>query len=173
MTVKVMTPSSEQLQKWINSFILKDPASVKRVLIQGTLELADRARVYPTAGPWNSYPGTKGNGVWYERGVGTRYARKGAAIGGKPFFKGFGAGKPSEQLQKNWNTEIQTKDAYSASVYTEVTYAPYLFDPEQRVSWAALHGWQDVDQIAEDYTPRFEEIVLAEIDSQIAKGPEK
>jgi hypothetical protein len=119
--------------------------------------------VYPPEGPWNYAPGVSKFG-WYQRNFGPRRLRKDGTIWGK---------NTSKELQKSWRTEIQVKDAYSASVYTEVSYAPYLFDPEQRVSWAALHGWQTVDQIAEDYTPRFEEIVLAEIDSQIAKGPEK
>jgi hypothetical protein len=155
----VIKPDIEKIRKWINE-VINDPNSRRRILIRGTLELADRARAYPPEGIWNRAPGTKGNNVWYQRQFGTRYMRKNGTFGGK---------NTSQKLQKNWFTEIQKEDEFSASVYTEVTYAPYLYDPAQRVGWAASHGWQTVDEIADNYAPRFVEIVSDEIDAQIAK----
>lgn len=150
-------PDFAQVRKWLES-VINDPDTRRRVLIRASLELTDRARAYPPAGPWNSAPGINGRG-WYQRQFGPRWLRRDGTTGGR---------NTSERLQKNWRTEI-SNDVYSASVYTPVSYAPFLYDPAQRASWAAAHGWATIDQIANDYTPRFLELVGDEIDKQIAK----
>lgn len=153
----VITPSFEEIMTKLKK-IIDDPRARRRVLIRAVLELKDLAAGYPVAGPWNSDPGTKGNHRWYQRGVGSRYLRKDGTFGGT---------NNSQQLQKNWFTEVQRKDDFSASAFTPVTYAPFLLDPDQRVSWAGIHGWQTLDDIERDYTPRFEQLILKEIDEQI------
>lgn len=164
MTVTAsMTPSAEQIKRWLES-VVDDPRARRRVLIRGSLELKDRYIVYPKAGKWNSAPGTKGNNVWYQRKFGTRYLRKDGTFGGR---------NTSENLQVSWQHSISADD-YKASVFTDVSYAPYLYAPltapkPHQVYWAALHGWQDVDEIAENYAPRFVEIVSDEIDAQLRK----
>jgi hypothetical protein len=162
MTQAAMTPNADKIRKWLEA-VIDDPASRRRVLIRGSLELKDRYIVYPKEGPWNRYPGAKprtdGKAIWYQRKFGPRYMRKDGTTGGR---------NTSQNLQVSWNYEIGADD-YSSSVFTPVTYAPYLFDPEKRVGWAAAHGWQDVNEIAENYAPRFVQIVEDEIDNQIAK----
>jgi hypothetical protein len=162
MAKVTMNPPVERIRKWLEK--IASPEAKRRILTQGTLELADRARAYPSEGPWNRNPGTRGKGIWYERQFGTRWMRKGGSIGGKPYFQGLGGRNTSEMLQKNWFTEVR---ADVGSVFTGVSYAPLLFDPAQRVSWAAGHGWKTVDEIADGYAPRFVEITLAEIDRRI------
>ena len=161
-----LDPQIDRIKKWLES-VVNNPEMRKKLLILGTLELADRARVYPEKGLWNYEPGTNGYS-WYERGKGTRWRRKGGSRGGKPYFSGYGGTNTSEKLQNNWKTEIDPT-AYSASVYTNVSYAPYLFDPFQRVSWAEAHGWKDIDEIANDYAPRFEKLTLEYIDDELEK----
>ena len=164
MTVEtVMSPNAEQIKKWLES-VVDDPESRRRVLLKGSLELKDRYIVYPAAGRWNSAPGTKGNNVWYQRKFGPRYLRKDGTTGGR---------NTSENLQISWKSQLAA-DAYSVSTFTDVSYAPYLYIPKSipkphQVYWAAGHGWQDVDEIAEKYAPRLLEIVGEEIDRQAAK----
>jgi hypothetical protein len=140
--------------------VVNNPEGRKRLLLRAVLELKDLAAGYPVEGAWNRDPGTKGNHVWYQRQFGTRYKRKDGSTGGR---------NTSQRLQKSWQTEVQRRDDFSASAFTDVTYAPYLLDPERRVSWAAGHGWQDLDTIQEQYTPRFEQLALDEVDDQIDK----
>jgi hypothetical protein len=154
----VMTPNAAQIKKWLES-VVDDPQARRRVLLRGSLELKDRYIVYPTAGKWNSAPGTKGNNKWYQRKFGSRYLRKDGTTGGR---------NTSQNLQTSWQSQLAADD-YFISTFTAVTYAPYLYDPAQRVGWAAGHGWQDVNEIAENYAPRLVEIVGEEIDKQIAK----
>jgi hypothetical protein len=142
-------PLTEQFQKIVDAIL--DPEKRRKIIIRAAAELHDIASGYPVEGAWNKAPGTKGNGVWYQRNFGTRYTRKDGTTGGR---------NTSQQLQKNWHIERQGE---SASVWTAVTYAPFLLDANRRVSWAAGHGWLTTDQIAEDYMPRLEEIVIDEI----------
>lgn len=141
--------------------VIDDPQSRRRVLLRAVLELKDRAAAYPVSGAWNSAPGTRGDNRWYQRGYGSRWLRNDGTYGGQ---------NTSQRLQQSWQTEVQRTDEFTASAFTDVTYAPYLLDEEKpRVRWAASHGWQSLDEIERDYTPRFEKIALDEIDSQIDK----
>ena len=138
---------------------VQDAPLRRRILIRGTLELADRARAYPPAGPWNSAPGTKGNNRWYQRLYGSRYMRKDGSIGGR---------NSSQQLQKNWHTQVSSaEETFTGHVFTDVTYAPYLLDPSRRVSWAAGHGWKTTTEIADGYKDRFIDMALEEIDKAL------
>lgn len=159
MSTVTMTPSAERLRKWIGKIAL-GPEMRERILARSTvdlrsqLEIGDRLGAYPQAGPWNSAPGTRGDDRWYQRKFGPRYYRKDKSFGGR---------NTSQNLQESWR--IEKRDA-SASVYTEVTYAPLLLDAQQRVSWAAGHDWATTDEIVTAYEPRFEQIVMEEIDRQ-------
>jgi len=157
-TLKIV-PNIKEIVSRIKA-VIDDPASRRRVLMRAVLELKDLAAAYPVEGAWNRAPGTKGNNVWYQRQYGTRYKRKDGTIGGR---------NTSQRLQKNWFTEVQRKDKFTASAFTNVTYAPFLLDMDRRVHWAAGHGWQSLDEIETDYMPRFEKIVLDEIDKQVEK----
>jgi len=156
----VIEPSLKEIMARVKK-VIDDPASRRRVLLRAVLELKDLAAAYPVAGRWNSAPGTKGDNRWYQRGFGSRWLRKDGTFGGS---------NTSQRLQQSWNTEVQRQDEFTASAFTDVTYAPYLLDEEKpRVNWAQSHGWQSLDEIQEDYAPRFERAVLDEVDDQINK----
>ena len=156
----VIEPSLKEIMARVKK-VIDDPASRRRVLLRAVLELKDLAAAYPVAGRWNSAPGTKGDDRWYQRGYGSRWLRKDGTFGGS---------NTSQRLQQSWNTEVQRQDEFTASAFTDVTYAPYLLDEEKpRVNWAQSHGWQSLDEIQEDYAPRFERAVLDEVDDQINK----
>ena len=156
----VIEPSLKEIMARVKK-VIDDPASRRRVLLRAVLELKDLAAGYPVAGAWNSAPGTRGDNRWYQRGFGSRWLRKDGTFGGT---------NTSQRLQQSWQTEVQRTDEFTASAFTDVTYAPFLLDEDKpRVNWAASHGWQSLDQIQEDYTPRFEKAVLDEVDDQINK----
>ena len=156
----VIEPSLKEIMARVKK-VIDDPAARRRVLLRAVLELKDLAAAYPVAGRWNSAPGTKGDNRWYQRGFGSRWLRKDGTFGGS---------NTSQRLQQSWNTEVQRQDEFTASAFTDVTYAPYLLDEEKpRVNWAQSHGWQSLDEIQEDYAPRFERAVLDEVDDQINK----
>jgi len=157
-TLKI-SPTLDELLKRVKA-VITDKDSRRRLLTRAVLELKDLASAYPEEGKWNSAPGSKGDGRWYQRNFGARYKRKDGSLGGR---------NNSQRLQKNWETEVQRRDEFTASAFTAVTYAPFLLDPTKRVHWAAGHGWQSLDEIEQEYTPRFEKIALDEIDKQIGK----
>jgi len=153
-----LKPTVEAVRKWLID-VVDNPQARRQVLQFATEELKQRAEVYPAPGLWNFEPGAQGNGIWYERGWGSRWRLRDGRLSGR---------KTSQKLDRSWRKEIGESN-YHASVYTEVTYAPYLLDPEQRVSWAEAHGWQTIDDISDSYAPRFEELVLEAIDVGIGK----
>lgn len=161
-------PADVAIKEILNkiSELVTNPVSRVRILNEASIKLAALVAVYPPEGAWNKNPGTRGDGRWYQRGFGARWMRKGGSIGGSPYFSGIGGVNNSQELQKSW--QIQKADD-AASVFTGVTYAPYLLDPEQRVNWAAEHGWKSLDEIADEFAPIFEDITLKEIDTQIEK----
>lgn len=154
-----VTPSFREIKAKILA-IIEDKDARRRLLTRAVLELKDLAAAYPTEGLWNNAPGTRGNNRWYQRQFGSRWKRADGSLGGT---------NNSQRLQKSWQTEIQRADEFSASAFTEVTYAPLLLDDAKRVHWAASHGWQTLDSIEKDYTPRFEKLILDEIDNQIER----
>jgi hypothetical protein len=159
MKTVTITPPLKQIAEELKK-IIDDPQARKRILLEAVLELKDRAAAYPPEGPWNQAPGARGNNIWYQRQWGTRWLKKDGSFGGK---------NTSEKFQKSWKTAVQQEDTFTASAFTEVSYAPGLLDPAQLQPWAKTHGWQDVNEIAAGYQPRFVELVLAEIDKQIGK----
>lgn len=157
-TIEIRPPIKKVI-KWIKDLASKD--ELRKILTRATLEVADRARAYPPEGPWNFAPGV-GKYGWYQRHFGPRRLRKDGSTWGK---------NTSQKLQKSWKTDIQREDIYSARVYTKVTYAPFLMDAKRRAHWAKSHGWQTTQEIADDYTDRFEEIILEAIDEHFNNAP--
>lgn len=169
----VIEPSLKEIMARVKK-VIDDPASRRRVLLRAVLELKDLAAAYPEEGQYNKPSHTRfirratKHGLetrevsgWYQRGYGSRWLRKNGTFGGS---------NTSQRLQQSWNTEVQRQDEFTASAFTDVTYAPYLLDEEKpRVNWAQSHGWQSLDEIQEDYAPRFERAVLDEVDDQINK----
>jgi hypothetical protein len=147
----------KEITKYISS-IIDNPESRGRILDKATKALAALMAIYPPEGIWNRPPGTRGNNRWYERGYGSRWLNHNGKIGGI---------NNSQKLNKSWVAE---HDNNAGAVYTSVTYAPFLFDPDQRVSWARGHGWLDLNEQEQEFAPIFEKIALEEIDNQIAKG---
>jgi hypothetical protein len=166
LTIK---PSIEEVLKRIQA-VIDNPAARKRVLERAVKILAGTsfAGKYPPETDRNSPPGHRGDGVWYQRGFGTRYTRNNSVIGGNPYYRNIGnAGvNTSEDFQTSWVTSVQE---FTGTVSTNVSYAPFLLDETKRPKWVREVGWQTLDDIEERFTPVFEKIVLDELDDQIDK----
>ena len=148
-------PSRKQIVQDIFE-LLDNPKTRRKLLDLGTRLLDLIASAYPPAGLWNREPGTRGDGRWYERGYGSRWRRMDGTIGGR---------RTSERLIESWMTAKE--DEYTSQVYTTVSYAPYLFDESKRVGWAKKHGWQTMDEVEDEFTPEFEDIIVDEINKKI------
>lgn len=159
MKTVTITPSLKEIETRIQK-VIDDQDARRRVLIQAVVELKERAMAEPDLGKWNNPPGTNNNNIWYQRRWGTRWLKKDKTFGGR---------NNSQDFRNSWQTEVQRADTFTASTFTEVTYAPGLLDNENRFSWAGEHGWRTLDEIADGYQPRFVELVLAEVDAQIKK----
>lgn len=158
----VLTPAeaSKELKR-IMDVITAKPETKRRILIRGVLEVADRMRAYPAAGPWNSPPGSRGDNRWYSRGFGPRWYNEDGSLGGE---------NTSQRLQKSWQTEVsEAGKEFTGHVFTRVTYAPRLHTPGRRAPWAASHGWQTTKQVADGYVERFKKVVLIELDNDVKK----
>ena len=139
-------------------------------LLAGNTKRGQYAAEYPPETWRNKPPGN--NGSWYERGFGTRYITRKSAIGGSPFFKNIGGAgnNTSQDFQDNWRVSVEDIEAH---VFTEVTYAPFLLDTTIRPAWVKEVGWRDVNQIAEEFTPVFEKVILEELDAAVDKALRK
>jgi len=71
---------------------------------------------------------------WYERGYGTRWARKDGTIGGS---------QTSETLGRRWTTRI-APDGRSATVGNNATYAPFVQDQDEQAWFHAARGWRTI-----------------------------
>lgn len=165
----VIKPTLKEVTKKILA-LLDNPESRKRVLAAGVKILAgvSFAGKYPPETDRNSPPGHRGDGVWYQRGFGTRYTRNNSVIGGRPYYRNIGnAGvNTSEDFQTSWVTSVQE---FTGTISTNVTYAPFLIDATKQPRWVKEVGWQTLEDIEERFTPVFEKIIFDELDNQIDK----
>ena len=51
-----------------------------------------------------------------------------------------------------------------------VSYGPYVQDPDKQASWMKAIGWKTTDQIAEQETSNVNKIVAKAIERALAKG---
>ena len=152
-----ITPTLKEVMIKIKA-VIDDPVSRQRALNKAGEQLKKIMAIYPPPGIWNRAPGTRGDNRWYERGYGSRWLTRGGQLGGV---------NNSQKLDRSWVSE--KRDEFIQSVFTGVTYAPFLLDPDQRVFWALSHGWVSVDDTVKNFEEEFEKIVLDELDNQIDK----
>ena len=103
---------------------------LKPVIKAAAQDLAGRVAQYPPATEANQpkpYPGR-----WYERGYGTRWARKSGGIGGR---------QTSQTLGRRWTTRVG--DTW-AKVGNNASYGPFVQDKDQQASFHAQRGWATI-----------------------------
>ena len=98
--------------------------------------LQDRIAPYPPSTQANSpRPWTSGGrNSWYERGYGTRWARKDGSIGGR---------KSSQTMNRRWSIQ---RNGNSTTLSNGATYSPYVHrdgnSPPHQAGFHAARGWQ-------------------------------
>lgn len=144
--------SFEELIKELEKIIDNEESRI-RIMNLATEALKADVEIYPPEGAWNRPPGTNNDNRWYERGYGSRWLRNDGTMGGK---------FTSEKLNESWRRRTE-EHGQKGIVYSEVSYAPFLYDAERRVSWAAAHGWKTQEQTLEEFSEKMEDIITKEI----------
>lgn len=127
---------------------------LKPVIRAAAADLRGRIAQYPPASEANQpkpYPGR-----WYERGYGTRWARKSGGIGGR---------QTSQTLGRSWTHRVE-RSGLRGLVGTGATYAPYVQDAEQQASIHKARGWKTVQQVLKEHAPR----IMAQISAAIRRA---
>ena len=114
------------------------------------LHVQGKINVYPAATEANS-PGNP-TGKWYERGFGSKWQRKDGSIGGR---------KTSETLGRKWT--VDQPDSFSVVIGNNVSYGPWVQDPEKQTSFHAEHGWKTTAQVAKEETHAVMDFIRKEI----------
>lgn len=95
---------------------------------------------------------------WYERGYGSRWARKSGGIGGR---------KTSETLGRRWTT-AQRNGGLTQVVGNNVSYGEFV---QSRKKQASAHKgrWKTIQDVSEEEAETIVNFVKAEIDRALAK----
>ena len=72
---------------------------------------------------------SRGNNRWYQRGYGSRWARKDGGIGGR---------KTSEVLDKSWGVD---RIRWGARIGSKASYAPVVHNFKEQASFHKRRGW--------------------------------
>jgi len=127
------------------------PKVLSAALKAAGLHVKGKVAVYPAATEANS-PGNP-TGKWYERGYGPRWIRKRAG--------GIGGSKTSETLGRKWT--VDQPDSFSVVIGNNVSYGPYVQDPEKQASFHAAHGWKTTEQVVKEETDAVMDFIRKEI----------
>jgi hypothetical protein len=112
---------------------------IQPALKAGAEHIKGKINQYPPATSANT-PGQK---RWYERGYGPKWTRRDGSIGSR---------KSSEMLGRKWTTAPQGTRAYV--IGNNVSYSPYVHDPEKQAAFHKARGWKTTAQVAEQEGPR-------------------
>lgn len=135
-----------------------DPA-IKRSVAAGSLHIKGKVSIYAPATAGNSprtYT-TGGQNIWYERGWGSKWALKGGGWHGR---------KKSETLGRKWTIEIRNGGMVGI-IGNNVSYGPYVQDPEEQTHVHKAHGWKTTKQVADEEVDTVRNLFKREIDAAL------
>ena len=118
------------------------------------LHIKGKINIYPPATEANSPSNPKGR--WYERGYGPKWNT----------LSGVHGRKTSQTLGKKW-TIGQADGGLTQIVGNNVTYGPFVQDPEKQAKFHKLHGWKTTAQVAEEEAETVVKFVKDEIDKAL------
>lgn len=136
---------------------------LKAVITAGALSLKGRV-AKPAPSTKANLPKQPGEGSWYERGFGNKYARKSGGIGGK---------RTSERLGASWAIRVSP---LSAEVGNKAKYAPWVQSSRRiggrgpQTSFHRKNGWTVLEDEARRELPRIEKRMQDFINKQIGQG---
>jgi len=109
-------------------------------------DIKDDVAVYPPATEANQPRSFTSGGVnrWYERGYGSRWARKDGSIGGSP---------TSEELGRSWTTRVE-QQGMRGVVGNKVSYGPFVQDEDDQAPFHKERGWGTIQEVAKRQAPK-------------------
>lgn len=128
-----------------------------RVLRASAVHIKGKVATYPAATIANqpgAYPKR-----WYERGYGSKYARKSGGVGGR---------KTSETLGRKW-TIAQRNGGLTQVIGNNVSYGPYVQDEKKQARFHGARGWKTTQEVSEEEADTILNFVKAEIDKALAQ----
>ena len=159
MTFRYKVHGQKQLERAFNECPQRVMRGL-RAMMGGAIELLRDALVdYPPATEGNQ-PRTFQSGaqnIWYERGFGSKWARKDGSVG---------TAETSETLDRSWTTEVRGFAAgVRGIVGTKAIYAPLVQDEKQQAAVHERHKWPTVQGVFKEKTRQ----IVRLFDSVIAR----
>ena len=112
--------------------------------------IANQPKSY-SKGQWNT---------WYERGWGSKWALSGGGWHGR---------KSSETLGRKWTIEIRN-NGLTGIVGNNVSYGPYVQDPERQARALKRIGWKTTSEVAEEEAQTVTDFIKGQIDKALSGG---
>jgi hypothetical protein len=118
--------------------------ALRPILTAAILHLKGLIAVYPPSSEANKPRGfvSKGNNRWYERGFGSKWARKDGSIG---------SAQTSETLGRSWTEAVDPAGKW-AQVGTKASYAPLVQDRDEQAAFHKDRGWLTAQDVLDDNT---------------------
>jgi len=148
-TVVTVTGLDELIKRLDNA---GKPEVIRAALKGAAAHVKTIVSVYPPSSEAN-VPGQR---RWYERGYGSKWTRRDGTVNGR---------QSSESLGRKWTVKAQGN--YSATIGNNVSYAPYVHDPEEQTSFHASRGWKTTKQVADEEIGRVTEFIVRELDKAL------
>jgi hypothetical protein len=130
-------------------------AAVGPAFLTSGYEVRDWVKQYPPSGIANA---PKAPGRWYERGYGSKYARRDGTVTGR---------KTSEMLNRSWSmTHTTTAHGVEVRIGNRASYARYVHDEERQAGFHAARGWRT----AQAAIRKFESVIVKRISDAIDRA---
>ncbi|RLC77701.1 MAG: hypothetical protein DRJ03_26400 [Chloroflexi bacterium] len=144
MTFKYKVQGAKELERAFNEYPRRVMKQLKAMMGGATELLRSGLADYPAETEGNK-PRSFQSGAqntWYERGFGSKWARKDGSIGGA---------ETSEELGRSWTTEVRGFAAGVRGVVgTKVSYAPLVQDEKRQADVHERHKWPTVQGVFKD-----------------------
>jgi len=132
---------------------VKSLRAAKVALKAGALHIKGKIATYPPASEAN----TPYQRRWYERGYGPKWMRKDGTWRGS---------KTSETLGRRW-TIAERNAGLTQVVGNNVSYVPYVQDPDKQTSFHAARGWKTTGQVVDEEADTVVRFVKAKVDEAL------
>lgn len=124
---------------------------IKPALKAAALHIKGVVNEYPPATEANSPSQAR----WYERGYGPRWRLADGSVGGR---------KTSKTLGRKWTVK-SSQGGYTWTVGNNVSYGPFVQDPDHQAAFHRERGWLTTQDVADQETDTVLEFLKMAVDS--------
>lgn len=136
----------------INLAVIKNKRVIQGAIKSASAHIARVVKVYPPSSDANN-PNSR---QWYERGWGSKWRVRSGEIHGS---------KSSKDLRAQWTTATEN-DGLTGIIGNNVSYAPYVHDPDDQTWYHKARGWKTTEQVAQQEA----DVVVNMISAAIARA---